>query len=526
MCRRILEEKDFAMNIATIALVVAAIGVNFGWQPSPDDPQAYEVLMQVEPELVDVMAGGREIPIESHVPASVSPIRSIRVVVGTDELPRTMIAAKSIPATKSDRVVRGQEPSPVEHTAKFQGDGSWAGSRYDPNATAPATGSRQYDQRGATIGVEPIRTAQNSPWTVEGAQQSITDAGNSLRNSVSSSVEQVDRQFSQVGQEFADKTENVANEFGNQLQNLTGFGSQATPPAPVASTAGAKSWAPPPLAGPSQSVTPATPAWTSIRSELAPPRLATPPLAGGVRVASNPAAGRTKAGPSFPAPPTTGTSQQRSLLTTNEEEGDWTSPWGTAGTNSSASGDDLSGVGMVPVPPRIRSTPVSETSSHASPPPAISPNDVTPQPDGRYSGLNESTPSPASGADDWANFGRGAKDLFDDPRLAESSQQPPSAPTRDSQDRSFAGDDTIKQPTIGTHTSAMQTQGGDTQSAQATATADDVPWKPLLAVSLALAGSIGANFYLGMSYAETRHRYRALAAKTTHAFEKKAGLAA
>jgi hypothetical protein len=72
----------------------------------------------------------------------------------------------------------------------------------------------------------------------------------------------------------------------------------------------------------------------------------------------------------------------------------------------------------------------------------------------------------------------------------------------------------------------MPTQGGDTQSAQATATADQVPWKPLLAVSLALAGSIGANFYLGMSYAETRHRYRALAAKTTHAFEKKAGLAA
>ena len=92
---RILAGKDFAMNVASVALVVAALGVSFGWQPSAEDPQAYEVLMQVEPELVDVLHDGRQIPIESHVPASVTPIRNIRVVVGTDELPRTPIATKS-----------------------------------------------------------------------------------------------------------------------------------------------------------------------------------------------------------------------------------------------------------------------------------------------------------------------------------------------------------------------------------------------------------------------------------------------
>jgi hypothetical protein len=53
-----------------------------------------------------------------------------------------------------------------------------------------------------------------------------------------------------------------------------------------------------------------------------------------------------------------------------------------------------------------------------------------------------------------------------------------------------------------------------------------VPWKPLLAVSLALAASLGANFFLGVSYADARHRYLSLVTKTTHAFQKEAGIAA
>ncbi len=149
------------MDVASVALVVAALGVSFGWQPSKEDPQAYEVLMQVEPEMVDVLhsglGSGRQIPIESHVPASVTPIRNIRVVVGTDELPRTPIARKIDAKTQAERIVRGQEEAPLEHTARFQNDDGWSGDRYAPTTTG---GNRQFDQRGATIGVEPIRTAQ------------------------------------------------------------------------------------------------------------------------------------------------------------------------------------------------------------------------------------------------------------------------------------------------------------------------------------------------------------------------------
>jgi hypothetical protein len=63
------------------------------------------------------------------------------------------------------------------------------------------------------------------------------------------------------------------------------------------------------------------------------------------------------------------------------------------------------------------------------------------------------------------------------------------------------------------------------QQAQQNTPAQEVPWK-LLFVSIALAGSLGANFFLGWSYAEARHRYLALVAKTTQSFQKAAGLAA
>jgi hypothetical protein len=61
---------------------------------------------------------------------------------------------------------------------------------------------------------------------------------------------------------------------------------------------------------------------------------------------------------------------------------------------------------------------------------------------------------------------------------------------------------------------------------QPTGSSQEVPWKPLLAVSLALAGSLGANLFLGWSYADARHRYLTLVAKTTHSFQKAAGIAA
>ncbi len=498
---RILAGKDFAMNVASVALVVAALGVNFGWQPSAEDPQAYEVLMQVEPELVDVLADGRQVPIESHVPASVTPIRNIRVIVGTDELPRTPISTSHEAKSQSPRIVRGQEPAPLEHTARFQGDDGWG---------SPTAGSsNQFDQRGPTIGAEPIRTAQSNPWTLDGTQQSAADAGNSLRNSVNSGIQQMNQQ----GQQLLDGAQKAGSDFGQQLQSMSGF-SSSSPTTPAATSAG-RSSPPPPLssAASNSAITPDS--WTSIRPELAPPRLATPPMPNGMRVASNPSTTRASAGPSFPPPPSNNAPPLHSVLatpstTSSAAEQDWSSVWGT-GPAASASGDDGS-VGLVPVPPRPRTTTPAAITANSSPAPPV---------DDRYHPPAPPNQTASQAADDWANFGRSPTSTFENSQQHSPppASQPPmhAAAEREQPDPRIS----ITQATIGT-------QPPDTQSTRQTtgAGAEEVPWKPLLAVSLALAGSVGANFFLGMSYADARRRYRSLVAKTTYAFQKEAGIAA
>ncbi len=55
---------------------------------------------------------------------------------------------------------------------------------------------------------------------------------------------------------------------------------------------------------------------------------------------------------------------------------------------------------------------------------------------------------------------------------------------------------------------------------------DQLPWLPLLVVSLCLAGSFGENLYLGWSYADARYRYHLLVRKSSESFHRATGIAA
>jgi hypothetical protein len=121
------------------------------------------------------------------------------------------------------------------------------------------------------------------------------------------------------------------------------------------------------------------------------------------------------------------------------------------------------------------------------------------------------TQPPSQGVDQWANAGQRPAAI--DPR---PTPQLPAPPAVAPQNQPLPQ---IGQATIGTQPVAGPQTAGTTPT-------EEVPWKPLLGVSLALAGSVGANFFLGMSYADSRRRYRSLVAKTTYAFQKEAGIAA
>ena len=79
-------------------------------------------------------------------------------------------------------------------------------------------------------------------------------------------------------------------------------------------------------------------------------------------------------------------------------------------------------------------------------------------------------------------------------------------------------------PTSTNATTSGATANLGTPPAQAPA-GNDVPWMPLLVVSLSLAGSIGANLFLGWSYMDARQKYRHLVQKTANKFRRAAAAA-
>jgi hypothetical protein len=68
----------------------------------------------------------------------------------------------------------------------------------------------------------------------------------------------------------------------------------------------------------------------------------------------------------------------------------------------------------------------------------------------------------------------------------------------------------------------MATTAGIAAAPTATqpSTNTEQPWMPLLLVSLSLAGSIGANLFLGWSYVDARQKYRTLVQKTANKFRR------
>ena len=61
---------------------------------------------------------------------------------------------------------------------------------------------------------------------------------------------------------------------------------------------------------------------------------------------------------------------------------------------------------------------------------------------------------------------------------------------------------------------------------QPSVTAEQVPWLPLLLVSLSLMGSLSANLFLGWSYLDARQKYRDLVRKTADTFRRVTNAAA
>jgi hypothetical protein len=547
------------MDAASIVLVLLAAGVNFGWQPADNGSDGYEYIVQVEPEVLDVLRRGGRVPIESHVPPEVGPIRKVSIVVGRGDVPRDTITA-------------------VQQTAYFAGENGWTAGA--PNA-APPPGASAYDRyaapsTGSTIGVSP------PPSVLERAQAAVTETGNTLREGIETGVQTADQQFSRAGAEMLDATRNAGQEFGQQLQEFARNPSQqlqstandlrvatqqtlgavdnelqrvnpfATSDAQGAGGGNSQRAVAPPPSWPSSaghgSTLPATSAtgetglrgtespgmaptrtatgWTSIGTNVAPPPLAAPQLASSsasrgengfpIRMAGN-------NGPSFPASDArgvngsiTGPAQQQ--VQAPPSASNWANGW------SDAAGPVGATIG------RSGNAPLNGNGSSESNLEAVQP----------LPGSQNSQRAASTWDDPWQRNEQVVQAPRSAPANGGTRNDPHHAAATQNAGAEWQFGDWPPQSQSGTPRGQVRssTSGnafgsippdGTTNSGHLTASSpstEQPPWLPLLVVSLSLVGSLSANLFLGWSYIDARQKYRTLVRKTADTFRRVAAPAA
>lgn len=155
-----------------LLLTVAAVGVEYGWQPGEDGQLEY--IIQIEPELVKTLSEGK-VDLLSEIPEELQGVKRFRIRVGTGEVPRIGLD----PAATASALKPGDSPAnkqPNLNPAPFQSAG-------DPRAPAP---TRPTDPRGSPtqsaqpgkVLTPPGRAIQDNDPTLTGGDR-YTDSGNS-----------------------------------------------------------------------------------------------------------------------------------------------------------------------------------------------------------------------------------------------------------------------------------------------------------------------------------------------------------
>lgn len=147
------------MNPIVLALPIALIGVEWGCQPLPGGGMEY--IIQIEPELVADLYSGRIRLVQSDVHPALRDIRSYRIVVGNDELPRQLpdqpSEVQTVPAAAGDRYAPSGSPVPRGGVvASFGGVEGPRTAASQPPALLPAEGALHRLAERPVAHVEPV----------------------------------------------------------------------------------------------------------------------------------------------------------------------------------------------------------------------------------------------------------------------------------------------------------------------------------------------------------------------------------
>lgn len=207
------------MTSPALLLLAPLLAVSFGYEPSTDAPDGYDYIVQVDPEHAERLLAGDGPAIEATIPKEVTPIRRIRVVVGTDALPRTLRPAvrstfkpdlSEAAATPSLDLLAQTGPGFGRNATGFQRGPTGAAS---PTTVPSVTGNLGQVGQDLDTGFETARDNWNT------ARDSVRSG---INNVGGTAQDLLDRTRQVVGDTITPPERQQYDANGRPLQNLAG----------------------------------------------------------------------------------------------------------------------------------------------------------------------------------------------------------------------------------------------------------------------------------------------------------------
>ncbi len=183
------------MSGTAVLIVVASLGVDFGWQPTSDGDLEY--IVQIEPELLELIKDGE--PIISEIPTDVRGGRRFRIFVGSSDLPRkgTPIRPNN-PVVDATPIQEKDDNTAVDRENPLREQGGGALEQQDSPPTKPALPKESASGGGEFNALDPPPLKPNVPFQIgdDAADDAANDADNSFVPNKADKTDQNNNDFS------------------------------------------------------------------------------------------------------------------------------------------------------------------------------------------------------------------------------------------------------------------------------------------------------------------------------------------
>lgn len=110
------------------------LGINVGWQPLPEGGMEY--IIQLDPQTLEALKSGE--PIQSDIPPGAGDVRSYKIVIGTEQLPRTSPFPRTLLPDQSEKRLTANSAAFVEPAEGSTKSPSTPQNRSDEKKEEPA----------------------------------------------------------------------------------------------------------------------------------------------------------------------------------------------------------------------------------------------------------------------------------------------------------------------------------------------------------------------------------------------------